>query len=39
WNFAPMDLTVPENVALENVHLSDSLHSLAYYINENEKES
>jgi len=33
WNFAPTDLIVGEGVALENVHLSDSLHSLAYYIN------
>jgi redox-sensing transcriptional repressor len=33
WNFAPVDLRVPEHVALENVHLSDSLHSLIYYIN------
>ncbi|MDR2296194.1 MAG: redox-sensing transcriptional repressor Rex [Clostridiales Family XIII bacterium] len=33
WNFAPFDLQVPRRVALENVHLSDSLHSLIYYIN------
>lgn len=33
WNFAPIDLEVPERVALENVHLSDSLHSLAYHMN------
>ena len=33
WNFAPLDIVVPENVALENMHLSDSLHSLAYHIN------
>lgn len=33
WNFAPMDLQVKESVALENVHLSDSLHSLTYHIN------
>jgi len=32
WNFAPVDIVVPENVALENVHLSDSLHSLVYHI-------
>ena len=32
WNFAPVDLVLPENVALENVHLSDSLHSLAFHI-------
>lgn len=38
WNFAPIDLDVPENIALENVHLSDSLHSLAYYINEKNHE-
>jgi len=36
WNFAPTDLIVSEGVALENVHLSDSLHSLAYYINHNQ---
>ncbi len=35
WNFAPTDLHLPEGIALENVHLSDSLHSLAYYINRN----
>jgi redox-sensing transcriptional repressor len=33
WNFAPVDLHVPHRVALEDVHLSDSLHSLIYYIN------
>lgn len=33
WNFAPVDLEVPAHVALENVHLSDSLHSLAYHMN------
>ena len=33
WNFAPVDLVVPEGVALENAHISDSLHSLTYYIN------
>ena len=33
WNFAPVDIDVPEDVALENVHLSDSLHSLAYHMN------
>ncbi|HYE67479.1 MAG TPA: redox-sensing transcriptional repressor Rex [Anaerovoracaceae bacterium] len=36
WNFAPTDLIVREGVALENVHLSDSLHSLAYYIKHNQ---
>jgi redox-sensing transcriptional repressor len=32
WNFAPVDLVVPENVALESVHLSDSLHALSFMI-------
>lgn len=32
WNFAPMDIEVSEDVVLENVHLSDSLNTLAYYI-------
>lgn len=35
WNFAPIDLEVPKSVAIENVHLSDSLHSLAYHMNRN----
>ena len=33
WNFALVDLDVPEGVALESVHLSDSLHSLTYHMN------
>lgn len=33
WNFAPIDIEVPDHVALENVQLSESLHSLAYHIN------
>jgi len=33
WNFAPLDIAVPESVTLENTHLSDSLHYLAYHIN------
>lgn len=37
WNFAPVDLEVPDWVAVENVHLSDSLHSLAYHIKDIEK--
>lgn len=28
WNFAPVDLVVPEGVKVENVHLSDSLLTL-----------
>lgn len=34
WNFSPVDLEVPENVTVENVHLSDSLLTLTYRINE-----
>ncbi|SFE20488.1 redox-sensing transcriptional repressor [Peptostreptococcaceae bacterium pGA-8] len=37
WNFAPVDIEVPSWVAIENVHLSDSLHSLAYHMNDIEK--
>lgn len=30
WNFAHVDLDVPESVQVENVHLSDSLMKLSY---------
>ena len=30
WNFAHVDLDVPEGVQVENVHLSDSLMKLSY---------
>ncbi len=36
WNFAPVDLEIPDGVVLENVHLSDSLHSLTYYMKHEE---
>lgn len=36
WNFAPTDLDVPEKVAVENVHLSESLLTLSYRLNEEE---
>ena len=36
WNFAPVDLVLPEGVAVNNVHLSDSLHILSYRMNEKE---
>lgn len=39
WNFAPVDLVVPENVIIENVHLSESLMTLAYLLNEKECEN
>lgn len=34
WNFAHMDLTVPEGVVVENVHLSESLMTLSYNLGE-----
>lgn len=34
WNFSPIDLDVPDDVILENVHLSDSLLTLSYRLNE-----
>ena len=34
WNFTAVDLDVPDYVAVENVHMSDSLHALAYYMHE-----
>jgi len=36
WNFTAVDLDVPEYVAVESVHMSDSLHALAYYMHEME---
>ena len=30
WNFAPTDLTYPEDVTVVNVHLSDSLQTLSF---------
>ena len=38
WNFAHVDLNVPEEVQVENVHLSDSLMKLAYNISRSRKE-
>lgn len=34
WNFAPVDLVVPEDVMVENVHLSESLMTLIYLLNQ-----
>ncbi|MCR4436390.1 MAG: redox-sensing transcriptional repressor Rex [Clostridiales bacterium] len=34
WNFSPMDLKIPYDVVIENVHLSDSLMVLGYRLNE-----
>jgi len=36
WNFAPVDLIVPSNVKVENVHLSESLLTLIYLLNESD---
>ncbi len=33
WNFSHYDLTTTENIIVENVHLSDSLMTLAYGLN------
>ncbi|WP_265446430.1 redox-sensing transcriptional repressor Rex [Acetivibrio straminisolvens] len=37
WNFSPMDLKLPYDVIIENVHLSDSLMVLGYRLNEMRK--
>jgi redox-sensing transcriptional repressor len=37
WNFAHVDLKVPDGVLVENVHLSDSLMKLSYNISRYEK--
>ena len=36
WNFTAVDLELPDTVAVENVHMSDSLHALAYYMQDGE---
>ena len=36
WNFAHLDLEVPDDVSVENVHLSDSLMRLSYLIKSTE---
>ena len=38
WNFAHVDLNVPKEIRVENVHLSDSLMKLSYNIHRYEKE-
>ena len=32
WNLTAVDLEIPAGIAVENVHMSDSLHALAYYM-------
>ena len=36
WNFAPVDLLLPEGVEVANVHLSDSLMALSFRLHERE---
>ncbi|RDY25535.1 redox-sensing transcriptional repressor Rex [Romboutsia weinsteinii] len=38
WNFAPIDLEVPDGVIVENVNLKESLFTLSYLMKENEEE-
>lgn len=39
WNFAHTDLDVPSDVAVENVHLSESLMNLSYRLLNQDKET
>ena len=34
WNFAPIDVSVSQDVVVENVHLSDSLYILSFRMND-----
>ena len=38
WNFAHVDLAVPDHVKVENVHLSDSLMRLSYMLGREDEE-
>lgn len=38
WNFAPVDLNVPNDVIVENVHLSESLLTLIYLLHTKQEE-
>lgn len=35
WNFAPVDLKTPDDVVVENIHLSESLLALIFMMNNN----
>lgn len=39
WNFAPVDLSHPEGMLVNNVHLSDSLHILSYKMTQRDEAS
>lgn len=38
WNFAPIDLVVPEDVEIETVRLSESLFTLSYFLKSRNRE-
>ena len=38
WNFAHIDLDAPEDVMVENVHLSESLMTLSYNLSQYRQE-
>ena len=39
WNFAHIDLPVPDSIKVENVHLSDSLMKLSYNLHRSEDDT
>jgi redox-sensing transcriptional repressor len=39
WDFAPVDLDLPDSVPLQYVHLNDSLHELVYHVTKAERGS
>src|SRR6056297_1878592 len=38
WNFAPVDIKVPEKVSIEDVRLNESLYTLTYYYSRNNED-
>jgi redox-sensing transcriptional repressor len=38
WNYAPVDIRVPDNIVVENVHLNESLFTLSYLMKEEQEE-
>ncbi|MFO7888017.1 MAG: redox-sensing transcriptional repressor Rex [Eubacteriales bacterium] len=38
WNFAPLDIKVPEGISIEDVRLNESLYTLIYYYSRNIEE-
>ena len=37
WNFAPIDLKLPSDIIIEDVHLSESLFTISYLLHENDE--